>query len=306
MTAIRLLLCAALAPALALAAAGHTAFSSYIGQVPPLPRDAKQAYGAMTLNPPGSSSLFSQPAAYTSLQAKLDAEARLAASSSGPGAAMGITDEASARALQQQMAGMSQAQQMALAQQMAAQVNASMQPGPLGPDDRKVVELLDQRQNSSMSRIEATQRLQQELAAAMQRWQAAHALLAGEEAAKLERTPPVCSKGTDMDSAALAVHEEYAQKHLERVRDELKEGVGLFERQRVIALDDAAFADRLAPLMKKAKGPLAGQGYTAARQDAVRQISGLSGLSWTFNEHAATWWHNKLDTSSARRCMGSG
>lgn len=303
MKKISLLAVAAL-PVIALAA-GSTSYSSYINQVPAPPLTAQEAYAGVQLNPPESQNPFEQPPAFAVLNRKLEAESRMAATSGGSGAATGVTDAASAQALQQKMAGMSQADQIALAQQMAAQMNASMQPRPLGPGDRAVTNLLEQRQQSSMLRAESAQRIQADSAAHTLRSDSAHAAIVNEESAALEKTPPQCVTGSDLDAAALKVHQQYAEKHLALVKSELRDGMGLYERQRVLAVDDAGFADQLMPLMKQASSALAAQGYAAARQDALRQVSALAALSWNLRANGATWWLNKLDDRSARRCAGA-
>jgi hypothetical protein len=292
---------AALLPALALAAAGHTGFASYLRQVPAVPRGAAEAHAAVLID----AGQIRQPAAFTTLFRKLEDEGVLAAMSGNPANPAGVTDAASAEAFQKQFDSMTPAQQMAMAQQMSAQMTGALQPSALGPEDRKVTTLLDQRQASAMARMEAGTRLQSEWIAALQRWEEAHRKITEEEYAALERTPMQCNKANDIDAAAVRVHAEFSARHLALVQGELKEGVGFFERRRVLATDDAGFADQLAPLMKKAGSPIARQGYASAQQDALRQITDLAGISWKLHEHAAYWWLNKLDDAMVHRCVGA-
>lgn len=297
---------ATLLPGLALAAAGHTSFASYLRQVPGVPASAQAAHAAVTVRRDAYGQLeLVKPAKLLSLEQALEAEAQLAASNPAATPA-GVPNAANAQQFAQQVQNMTPAQQMAFAQQMAAQMNAGMQSGPLGPDDQAVVTLLDRRQQSSMARIGASQKLQQDLSLATRDWEAQHVRIEAEFSAALDATPVQCSKGSDIDPAALKLHRQYADKHLAAVAAQLKQGTGLYERQRVITTDEAGFADQLTPRMKKAQSLIAQQGYTAARNDAVLSIGGLAALSWTLHADAATWWQHKLDIpDSVRRCAGA-
>ncbi len=294
-----------LLPVLALAATGHTALSSYIGQVPSPPRDAREAYGLAVLKAEPSGSRFAPPPVYADLDRRLADESRRAGVDTATTLPDAVTDAASAQALQQQLQGMTPAQQMAWAQQYAAQVSGALQPAASSPADRAVLALLEQRQRSVMVRGERERRLQQDAAITWQRWEATHRRIGEAERNTLESTAPQCSPGTDIDRAALAVHERFAQQHLDALREELIEGQGLFEQQRVLASDDAGFADSLAGRMQGVAAMPARQDYAAAQQDAIRQLSALSSLSWQLHEHAAEWWWNKLDQTPVRRCGGA-
>lgn len=294
-------LLAVLLPALVYAAAGHTAYSSYLRQVPAPPRTAQEAHAAVIVD----AGQISQPPVFTELLRRLQDEGVRAAATGASLFPAGVTDAASAEAFQQQFDSMTPAQQMAMAQQMAAQMDSAMQPAALGHDDRKIASLLDRRQAGAAARQEAGMRLHNEWIAAQQRWNATHRKIAEEEYATLERTPAQCDKTADLDHAAQRVHQQYAARHLAAVQSELQEGLAFFERRRVLATDDAGFADQLAPLMRAASSAIARQGYSGAQNEAVLQLAEMANTSWKLHEHAATWWLNKLDDSVAHRCGGA-
>lgn len=299
----------ALAPAVVLAAAGHTGYAAYLSQVPAPPRNAQEAYAAVIINAQAAATggrLIEPSTTFKNLQQKLADEGRLATAASNSSTPTGVTDEASAQALQRQLENMTPAEQMAWAQQMAGQMNSAMQPGALGAEDRAIITLLEQRQQGSMLRIEQQQRLLHDWTEASLRWDATHVRIEQDFYSALKQTPMQCSKTDNMDFAALKLLERFNAQHLAKVQEELKEGRALFERQRINAVDAAGFSDQLATRMGQAPSPLAQQGYAGARHDALRDIGGLLDMSWKLHEHAATWWHKSRDTSTARRCGGMG
>ena len=116
-----------LLPLVLQAAAGAGHYASYLQRIPATPRSVAEAYAKVTVKEDGRKAEY----VYTDLEAlqrTLNQEIALAASEQPdamPGAAQ-MGDPESAARLAQQMEGMSDAQKMAMAMQMAQGMNAAM------------------------------------------------------------------------------------------------------------------------------------------------------------------------------------
>lgn len=277
--------------------AGTTGLSSYLGKIPTPPRSTQEAYQACKVDDARVVStgawveIESPPVVFT-LQKALEDEGLLAASQGAGGApampGMGAPmDAASAAAMQQAMQNMSPQDQLAMAQQMAAQMGAATNPGTLSPADSKMAALLGQRQQGAMSRMQQDLKAQQEWPLALNRWDEAHRALSDEESIKVNSWTGSCRNGSL--NPLQKIKREYADQHLALVASQLKEGLAAYERRRVISIDAAGFADQLAPLMRQAQGPMSKQGYSTARSEAVASLTALLAISDEIYRRAAYW-----------------
>ncbi len=277
-------------------AAGGSGLASYFQQIPPPPQSAAEAYTACLVDDAlvagtGTRVEIEAPPFVAAVKNKLGGEGMLASSQglSGTPSVPGMgapTDAASAAAMQAAVQNMSPQQQQALGQQMAAQMSAQLQPGPLSAADQKMVVLLGQRQEGSMARMDADMRAHTELPLLLQRLAAEHGKLSDEEAAALALVRN-CPRGSI--GPALKLQRAYAEKHVALMTGQLAEMRGAYERRRVLAVDTVGFADQLAPLAIKAQSGISRQGYSQARLDAVRDLETLVVISDEAHRSAAYW-----------------
>lgn len=294
--------------------AGTTGLSSYLQQIPAPPRTTQEAYTVCNVNDAvvagtGAEVNIESPPVIEKVRKKLADEGMLAATqgvAGAPQAPSGIsipTDAASAAAFQQAMQSMTPQQQQAMAQQMAAQMSTQTNPGAMSPADSQMASLLGQRQQGSMSRMQQSLKAQQDWALLLQRWDAEHAALSSEEDRKRNSWSGNCPNGTL--NPIQKIRRDYAQKHIALMTAQFKQGQAAYDQHRVIALDAAGFADQLAPLALKAKGPLSRQGYSSARSDAISQLTGLAAVSDEIYRRAAYWHMNQRMVSKDDICDGS-
>jgi len=307
----RLLLAAAagLLPGLALAAAGHTAYSSYLQQVLLPPLQPKEAYDRAQKTERNVAILIqidglAPPAALAQLQQKLADEGALAAGSTLPAGA--VTDAASAERLQAQIQAMTPAQQMAYAAQMQQQMMSSMSGGgAIGAADQATLDLLSKRQADTQQRMATDNKLAMAWAQTTQRWEAAHlALTAKQEAEAAAGQPSGCVGRT---SNYRLQQRKWADQHLALATKHLAEGRQAYEQRRVFATTQVGFADQLATRVKPNSHMLVTQGYGEVRQSALLQVGALAGISEQVHMEGANWYaaRHSLDPDDA--CgVGSG
>lgn len=310
-----ILTAAAMLMPLAAQSAGTTGLSSYLRQIPAPPKSAQEAYQGSTVDDARvvaerAMVEITPPAAFTTVQGRLTDESVLATGQSGtpmptvPG--MGIpTDAASAQAMAQALQNMTPAQQQAMAQQMMAQSNAQMRPGAMTPEDQQMAARLGQRQQGSMARMQKDLQLQQQWSATLQRWDVEHNKLNDAEQAEIAATViRQCPNGSVHPH--FKIRRKYADQHVALVLAQIKDAVAAHEQRRVVAVDEAGFADQLAPLALKAQGPLSRQGYSAARNDAVRSLASLLAISEETWKRAAYWYMVKRSLTRDEICDNSG
>lgn len=289
---------ACLLPGLVLAAAGHTAYSSYMQQVPVPPLTAGEAYDRVRkveVNQGGDIEVrdIQPPQVLELLQQKLADEGALAAGANMPTApGMGaVTDEASAARLQAQIESMTPAQQMALATQMSQQMNTSMMSGTIGAADQATLELLSRRQGETGQRNDTDLKLHREWAELQRRWQAEHQQLSNAEQAEAAKGSPTGCAGRA--SNARLRERRWAEQHVALATRQLTPGRAAFEQRRVFAVQQVGFADQLATRVKPNSHALVRQGHAEVRGAAVQQVAALAEISGKLHVHGAEWYAAK-------------
>jgi hypothetical protein len=285
---------ALLLPLMLHAAAGHTSYSSYLQKIPAPPQTAPEAYARHSAT------------AHAALMDALNQEAALTISQS-PSAMPGMPaagDQAGAERLAAQMQNMTQAQQVAMAMQMANAMTSGAQGGgqEWSQAEQEVARLLSEHQGREVELQRNSMDLNAQASTLIQSWGPAHSALYAQEEAELQRPQH------DFCAETRATKMKFAAEHEKLAAGELPLLGALIAKHRVLVTEQVGFADHLATKAKVITNPANRAAYGQTQNLAVSLMASQETLTEQAFEYGADWHQRLLDSQkpAAADCGGLG